>query len=239
VNVIFDFDYTLLPEESTVEILKLSLQARSDKNLLLAKLADIAPRALAGRANFKELFFLYRMTTHIRHSHVQQYILSRAPALDPRLARVIEQLKKDGVNLFILSGGYEEWIKPLAAKWGIKQENVVANRFYWWGKRVMGIQRSPLLSSSRGKPFVVNTWKSEFRLQGPTVIVGDGQADRAVWRCGAVEGFVAAQYYVNANLKTGSNMERATCIENLYMLITKLLATRVSPKTNLDTGETC
>lgn len=231
VNVIFDFDHTLLPEESIVEILKLSFQSRSNRDFLLSKLACTAPRALAGVATFKELFFLYRMTTRIRQSRIQQYILSRAHALDPKMAQLIYQLKEDGVHIFILSGSYEELIKPLAAQWGIKPENVIANRFYWWGKRIIGVRRSPFLSASRSRPVVVNTLNSQYRLLGPTVLVGDGQVDRAVWHCGLVECVAQDEYYVNANLNIGNNRAHVSRIENMYMLITKLLATAPQPTT--------
>lgn len=227
-NVIFDFDYTLLAEESTVEVLNIALESHSDRRTLQARLKVIAPRALAGKTTWRELLYLYWMATRIRQVHIQHYIERRRRALHPSLQELIAQLKKDHVNIFIISGGYEEWIKPLASGWGIDTKNVIANRFCWCRNRVIGIHRSPLLSSSRGKPTIVDKWKKEGRLQGPTVLVGDGHADRAVWQRGLVEGFIATEYYANENLVGGQRLLYASRVEQLLEQIHYLLSV---PKT--------
>ncbi|WAT06641.1 hypothetical protein O1V64_12165 [Rouxiella badensis] len=51
-DVIFDFDFTLMPEESTVEVLKLALAADAQRAALMQRLADIAPRVSGRQSEF-------------------------------------------------------------------------------------------------------------------------------------------------------------------------------------------
>lgn len=68
-DVIFDFDFTLLPEESTVEVLKIALENDKQRPILMQRLAEIAPKALVGKASFAENLFMLQMARRVRKSH--------------------------------------------------------------------------------------------------------------------------------------------------------------------------
>lgn len=224
VDVIFDFDFTLVDHESTVEVLKAALFDSPDSAKRLERLAHIAPKALSGRASIGELLSLMSVVTHVRAHHVRRYVEMAAGSIHPILLQTLGQLRKDGVGLHIISGGYKEWIAPIALEWGVDSENVVANRFFWAGKRVLLTRPSPLLSSSKGKSEIVRRWRAAGGLSGKTLIVGDGASDYQVYQNGCVDGFVCTNYFVEQPLTTlPGNVLHASEPDQVYSHIRTLL----------------
>ncbi|WP_254283673.1 HAD family phosphatase [Pseudomonas sp. SBB6] len=199
-HVIFDFDQTLLPGESTVQVLELSLQFHDNAAQRLQKLASIAPRALAGNASAKELMTLLSMVPTLRRTHIQHYIEQRLTQLPHALGQALHYLQQRQVGIHIISGGYMEWIVPLAQAWGIEARHVVANRFFWFGSRALTIRPSPLLSAAQGKGAIIRDWRRRGQLKGPVLMVGDGQADFRVFQQGLVDDFICIDYFVNKPL---------------------------------------
>lgn len=231
VNVIFDFDYTLVNHESTVAVLKSALNDCPNSAQRLDRLAQIAPKALSGQASVRELLSLMSVATHVRAHHISRYVEMTIGSIHPTLLQTLLRLKEEGVHLHIISGGYKEWIAPIAYEWGVNKSNVVANQFLWAGKRVLLTRPSPLLSASKGKTEVVRRWRAAGRLPGKTLIVGDGASDYQVYKNGGVDGFVCADYFVTQPLTTLSgNVLRASDTGQVYTHIQTLLD-GVQPRT--------
>ncbi|WP_038178423.1 HAD family hydrolase [Vibrio rhizosphaerae] len=208
-NVIFDFDNTLLPEESTVEVLKIALRHKKGGDDTMRYLAEIAPRAFAGRATWQEKLIMLRTALFVTKQTIDQYVASRVDALDPVLQATLRSLTEKGVKLHVISGGYTEWIAPLLDAWGIQYDQLTANRFIWLGNRVLSIRPSPLLSS-KGKVQVIQQWKSQHKTTGKFIIVGDGSADQDTLRYHASDAFVSAEYFQNNQLPSMAQMRRAS-----------------------------
>lgn len=223
-HVIFDFDQTLLPGESTVEVIKLSLEGCQDAPQVIQRLAHIAPKALAGQASLAELLTLMKIIPRIRREHVQRYIREQANCLPEALRTTLRHLQEQQVGIHIISGGYMEWIVPLAASWGINPQHVIANRFFWLGSRALAIRPSPLLSSSKGKSAIVREWRAKGRLNGPVIIVGDGAADHRVLVNGLVDDFICVDYYASAPLDCATSIKRAEHPTEVLGLIRQALA---------------
>ncbi|WP_017346564.1 HAD family hydrolase [Pantoea sp. A4] len=222
-DVIFDFDFTLIPEESTVEVLKIALEEDPQREQIMQQLADIAPRTLIGKASAGEYLFMLKMARRVTRSHIDTYVERNKDRLLPAFRTLFEDLRRAGANILIISGGYEEWIKPIAAIWGIPPENVVGNRFLWWGNRVIGLRPSPLWSSKKSKTAIVGTLRRQNKITTPAMIVGDGSADRSVWHNGAVRWFVIAEYYNNDNLQDGDYCYRAATPEQMCKSVMQIV----------------
>ena len=224
-HVIFDFDQTLVPTESTVDVLRLAVEAQPNGERYLKRLALIAPKALAGVATFRELVELMTAITRIRKAHVQAYIELTEQTLHPDLQTTLNELHRENVGVHIISGGYMEWIVPLASAWGIEPQHVIANRFYWAGSRAIATRPSPLLSSKRGKSQIVRNWRAQGKLNGTTIIVGDGASDHRVFTQGAVDGFICADYYTDKTLDALGSFSRVQHQAQLLKHIQALLNT--------------
>ncbi|WAT01889.1 HAD family hydrolase [Rouxiella chamberiensis] len=225
-DVIFDFDFTLLPEESTVEVLKLALAAEPDRDILMQRLADIAPKALAGKASFAENLFMLQMARRVRKAHVGEYVERNKSRLLPVFHGLFDDLRKADVNIHIISGGYEEWIKPLAAEWGISPDNVIGNRFVWWRNNVIGLRPSPLWSSKKSKTFIVDALRKKKKINSPALIIGDGTADRDVWSRGAVRWCIIAEYFNKESLEEGELCSRAATPEEMCQSVLRIVRER-------------
>jgi HAD superfamily phosphoserine phosphatase-like hydrolase len=223
-HVIFDFDHTLVADESTVEVLKLAIEDSKAAPAILEKLAVIAPRALQGKASPREWLTLMTIVLHVRATHVDRYIERSMNNLHPDLRTAIQKLRAENIGVHIISGGYMEWVLPLAQAWGIESTNVLANKFFWAGERALITRPSPLLSAKRGKSEIVQAWLDTGRLTGRVLIVGDGASDYAVYAQGLVDAFVCADYYVEQplNCPTG-NIRRAAHPGEVYGHICELL----------------
>lgn len=224
-DVIFDFDCTLLPEESTVEVLKIALEADPQRAALMQRLADIAPRALIGKASFTENLFMLQMARRVRKAHIKEYVERTRDRLLPAFRTLFDDLKQANANIHIISGGYEEWIKPLAAEWGISPANVTGNRFLWWRNNVIGLRPSPMWSSKKSKAFIVGELRKKSLITSPAMIIGDGTADRDVWRKGGVRWCVLAEYYKNEKLEGGELCYRASTPEEMCQNVMHIVNT--------------
>ncbi|MDW6003885.1 HAD-IB family phosphatase [Vibrio mangrovi] len=226
-NVIFDFDNTLLPEESTVEVLKIALSHKKGGHETMQYLADIAPRAFAGKSTWQEKLLMLKTAMSVTRQTVDQYVASRVNALNPVLKETLQSLTNKGVKLHVISGGYTEWITPLLSAWEIQCDQITANRFIWLGNRVVAIRPSPLLSS-KGKVQVIHHWKSQNKTTGKFIIVGDGSADQDTLRYNASDAFVSAEYFQNNQLPEMDQMRRASTPEEVGQHIDHFL-TQLSP----------
>jgi len=232
VDIIFDFDYTLVDHESTVEVLKAALHDHPDSAERLERIARIAPKALSGKASIGELLKLMSVATHVRAHHIDQYVEKAIRSIPAVLLETLGRLREDGVGLHIISGGYTEWIVPTAREWGIAHQNVAANQFLWAGKRVLLTRPSPLLSSSKGKSEIVRRWRAAGRLKGRTLIVGDGASDLQVYKNGCVDGFVCADYFIEQPLtQLPDNVLRASEPAQVYAHIQTVLGNLQRPPT--------
>lgn len=214
-DVIFDFDYTLLPEESTVEVLKIALEDDPQQPFFFQKLAEIAPRALTGKATLAECLFMLKIARRVRRQHIQTYVERSYDRLLPVFHTLFSDLAAANARVHIVSGGYEEWIKPLAAEWGIPAANVVGNRFVWWRDRVIGLRPSPLWSSKKSKTYIIDAMRKQNKISTPAVIIGDSITDRNVWSNGATKWFIIAEYFTNERLADGERCYRATTPEQM------------------------
>lgn len=227
-DVIFDFDFTLLPEESTVEVLKIALENDKQGPIFMQRLADIAPRALAGKASLAENLFMLKMARRVRKNHIKLYVERSKDRLLPVFHQLFSDLKQAKVNIHIISGGYEEWIKPLAAEWGISPENVTGNRFLWWRNSAIGLRPSPMWTSKKSKTFIVGELRKNKIINSPALIIGDGTADRDVWSRGAVRWCVLAEYFNNERLQDGERCYRAATPEAMCQSVLDIVHSRVN-----------
>ena len=225
-DVIFDFDFTLLPEESTVEVLKIALENDPQRPMLMQRLADIAPRALAGKASFGENLFMLQMARRVRKGHIKLYVERSRDRLLPVFHQLFADLKQANANIHIISGGYEEWIKPLAAEWGISPENVTGNRFLWWRNNAIGLRPSPMWSSKKSKTFIVGELRKKKIINSPALIIGDGTADRDVWHRGAVRWCVIAEYFNKESLEDGEHCYKASTPEEMCQSVLHIVQSR-------------
>lgn len=216
-HVIFDFDQTLVNHESTLAIIQSAIGDSPAGQAMLEQLQLIASKALAGRASAWELLSLIKVIPRIRRQHIQRYVDTVIGSLDPALMLTLHNLQREGVQVHILSGGYTEWIAPIARSLDIDTRNVLANRLFWAGSRALCPRPSPLINPGTGKSRIVRRWRESGRLKSRALIVGDARSDHQVYVDGWVDGFVCADYYTRHPMpEMSGHILRAASPQQVY-----------------------
>ena len=198
-NVIFDFDLTILPEESTH---RLALTAIRGNKKLSNFLDNYKKQNKSRSEKFSDVVNFLRVVSKINSTTLHDCIEQLRPKINPIFKELFNELNSNGIKPHVISSGYSEVISPVLNELGIENEEIAANRFLWLGNQAILIAPSPL-HSSKGKVKIIEKWKSSGKLAGPIIMVGDGQPDRNVFVNGMADGFIQANYYidpVNPNL---------------------------------------
>lgn len=220
-NVIFDYDQTLVPEESLQEVLKLSLRRRHDGEARIAALQARSQRFMAGAARPEDPLILLGALLSIQREAIDDYIAGALDRITP-FRPLFRSLRGQGARLFIVSAAFQDWLGPIGAACGFPAEAIAANRLCWIGRQAVGVGDWTLLTSV-DKTALVRRWGRRGAMSGPTVIVGDGASDLAIHASGLAQGFVSASYYAHGVTADGDLARRASAIEDLEPMIVDLL----------------
>ncbi|MEM6738434.1 MAG: hypothetical protein AAGC64_13515 [Bacteroidota bacterium] len=193
VIVVFDFDFTIVPHESLVEVLNSSLSEAKDHKSL--KYLNSPEKVKNGLSAIRKIEFMLRCLFSIKKSHVQTYIQHVRNSIDKRIFDLIKTINGECAEVFILSNAYKDWLIPVADYLGIAPKYVYGNRLIWLFGRAVGIRPSKLLSGHQGKSYFVRQL-IEKRPEGTIVIVvGDGTADFNIYENKLADIFIQAKYY--------------------------------------------
>lgn len=220
-NVIFDYDQTLVPEESLQEVLKLSLRRRHDGEARIAALQARSQRFMAGAARLEDPLILLGALLSIRREAIDDYVAGALDRITP-FRPLFRSLRDQGARLFIVSAAFHDWLGPIGAACGFPPEAIAANRLRWIGRQAIGVGDWALLTSA-DKTALVRRWRRTGAMSGPTVMVGDGASDLAIQARGLAQGFVSASYYAHGVAAKADLARRASAIEDLEPMIVDLL----------------
>jgi phosphoserine phosphatase len=95
--------------------------------------------------------------------------------VEPEARRVLAELREGGWTPVIVSGGFRQAIRPLAAHLGVERIEAVDLQFDAAGNYV-GYAREYPTTRSGGKPEIVRQLRAELR-PSAVVMVGDGSSD--------------------------------------------------------------
>lgn len=224
-NVIFDFDLTVFPQEST---LGLALLAIDGDEQLTRFVRSFGQKTTSIRGRLSHLSNYLKLVSKINRSKVQDFIDISKRKIDPRFPELFADLSAKNVRVYFISSGYSEVIFPLLGELGIPGENIRSNSFFWFNGHAV-CPKPSVLHQPMGKVDIVRRWRTSGHLKGPTVMVGDGQADRNVYSSGLVEGYVQASYYLKSpSFEPDGNFyvssELSSLNSQLFELLEKLQA---------------
>ncbi len=226
-HVFLDFDYTLVPEESTIQILQYALEDRPGASHIKTLIKEMGPKTSADQIQGSEIWTLIKAATYLRRKHVQRYVEKVKGQIHPSVPALFEQLQAESIQPYILSAAFKEWIQPIALQWGLEGQYVMANRFVWFGKRSLVYRPSTLLM--KGKSNFLKTWLSRSQIKGPVIMVGDSASDYKVYQKGLAQAFISANYYTPKPLDTSiiasETIKRVEHPEDLFQQIMLALRT--------------
>lgn len=185
---IFDFDSTFVTVETLDVLAKIALENKPDKEKRLAQIEEITRLGMEGKLTFDQSLAkrLHLFTAH--KSHLEELITLLKKKVSPSIKRNKQFFKRYNKNIYIVSGGFKEYIDPIVKPYGIANNHVLANTFHIdTHGNICGFDRSNTLANRDGK---IKALKA-LGLKGNIYIIGDGYTDLAVRKAGLADEFFA------------------------------------------------
>jgi phosphoserine phosphatase len=131
-----------------------------------------------GDVPFEEVFETRLLIVKPHVSDLAQVAAKYIDTITPYAFETIQKLKKGGAKVWLLSGGYDEAIIPLADYLGIGRDHVLANHLEFDAQGVYrDFDRTNPLCKKFGKRQIVEMLKGDGTIQGKVAIVGDGMSE--------------------------------------------------------------
>ena len=124
-------------------------------------------------------------------SDIDRFLKEHPHLISPGIPELLQTLKQQGKQVFLVSGGFRQIIHPLAEKLGIPLTHVFANTilFHKTDGSYAGFDPNEFTSRSGGKAEAVVHIKKQFGIK-TIVMVGDGATDAEAKQPGGADAFI-------------------------------------------------
>ncbi len=187
-HYIIDFDSTFTQVEALDELVKISRASDPDKNHIAYEIKVLTDRAMDGTLSFQESLEKRIRLLKANTSHVKSLIKILKTRVSTSFARNKAFFKVNAASVYIVSGGFKEFILPVVLPYHILEKNVYANTFELDKEgNITGLDTQNPLSKEGGKVLLLNQWKLEGDIYG----IGDGHSDYQLKESGLIKKFFA------------------------------------------------
>lgn len=197
-HFIIDYDSTFIKVESLDELSKIS---NGDDETINNKISEITNLGMEGKISFSDSLRKRIELIECNKEDIVKTVEILEKKVSDSFKNNISFLKNNAENILIVSSGFHELIEPIVIKYGIKKENIFANKFLYDNNKVIGYDKKNPLSKSQGK---VNILK-ELKLKGEVHVIGDGYTDYEIKK----EGLANYFYLFIENIKRESVVKSA------------------------------
>ena len=197
-HFIIDYDSTFIKVESLDELSKIS---NGDDETINNKISEITNLGMEGKISFSDSLRKRIELIECNKEDIVKTVEILEKKVSDSFKNNVSFLKNNAENILIISSGFHELIEPIVIKYGIKKENIFANKFLYDNNKVIGYDKKNPLSKSQGK---VNILK-ELKLKGEVHVIGDGYTDYEIKK----EGLANYFYLFIENIKRESVVKSA------------------------------
>jgi len=185
---VIDFDSTFTKVEAFDVLADISLDGHPEKETLKQKIKDITNQGMDGSLSFRESLEQRLAILAPNKTHLQQLVKVLREKVSDSFKRNREFFETFSDQVYIISNGFHAFIDPIVTEFGIKPENILANRFVFdEAGRVIGFDKDNPLSANNGK---VEQLK-RLSLPGDVYVIGDGYTDYEIKHAGLANKFYA------------------------------------------------
>ena len=197
-HFIIDYDSTFIKVESLDELSKIS---NGEDETINNKISEITNLGMEGKISFSYSLRKRIELIKCNKEDIGKTVEILEKKVSDSFKNNISFLKNNAENILIVSSGFHELIEPIVIQYGIKKENIFANKFLYDNNKVIGYDKKNPLSKSQGK---VNILK-ELKLKGEVHVIGDGYTDYEIKK----EGLANYFYLFIENIKRESVVKSA------------------------------
>jgi D-3-phosphoglycerate dehydrogenase len=226
---IIDFDSTFTQVEALDELARISLRKHPDREKIYKQIEDYTNAAMEGKLSFSESLAARVKLVQANRDHLKQLITHLKKKVSTSFSRNSNFFKQHQDNVYIVSGGFKEFITPVVTDYFIKKENIYANTFVFdENDNIIGYDSENPLSQEGGKVKLLK----QMNLQGEIFGIGDGYSDFQLKESGMIRKFFA----FTENIERKSVAEKADHVTpsfDEFLYITKLPRAISYPKNRI------
>lgn len=182
---IIDFDSTFVRIEALDKLAEIALKNQPDKNERLKKIKAITEKGMRGELPFdqalEERLELFAATK----KDIEKLVGILRKNITASVKRNKEFFKRYKDYIYVISGGFKEYIYPLFKPLGINKSHILANEFRFKAGKIIGFDKKNFLAQAGGK---VKQMKA-LKLKGRVYVIGDGFTDLEIRQAGLADKF--------------------------------------------------
>lgn len=187
INIVLDFDSTFVKVEGLEELARIILRENPAKDDILRNISEITKSGMGGDISFEESLSRRIKLFQPKYQHLEELVELLKCNVTNSIERNIDFFRLNCSHIYVISGGFMEWILPVLLPYKIPKENIFANEFlYSKAREIVGIDLNNPLSRSGGKVITVES----LNLPHTTIVVGDGYTDYEIKKTGVCDRFV-------------------------------------------------
>src|SRR5690349_6048077 len=185
---VIDFDSTFTKVEAFDVLADISLEAHPDKENLKERIKEITNQGMDGSLSSRESLEQRLAILSPNRTHLTQLVVVLKDKVSESFKRNKEFFLEYADQIYIISNGFHAFIDPIVTEFGIKAENIFANRFQFDEQgNVTGFDTENPLSANNGKVEQIK----RLNLPGDVYVIGDGYTDYEIKHSGLANKFYA------------------------------------------------
>lgn len=185
---IIDFDSTFVTVEALDELAKIALKDNPKRNEIAAKISAITTLGMEGKLTFPESLEKRLELFAADKEDIKKVIALLKKSITPSVTQNTIFFETFRDSIYIISGGFKEYIVPVVKKFGIREDHVLANTFTFTTEgAITGFDRQNLLAQEEGKVKQIIS----LGLSGKIYVIGDGITDYQIKEKNQAEKFFA------------------------------------------------
>ncbi|MBC7798549.1 MAG: HAD-IB family phosphatase [Pyrinomonadaceae bacterium] len=188
INIIIDFDSTFTKVEGLDELANIALVNNPNREVIVAQIKRLTEAGMNGEISFAESLTRRVKMLQANETHITALIEFLRENVTGSILRNKAFFRENQARIYVLSGGFYEFIAPVVTELGILPNHIFANNFRFNSNgNIIGVDEINLLAHDGGKVKTVQM----LGLSGETIIIGDGFTDYEIKRAGLATKFYA------------------------------------------------
>ena len=149
---VIDFDSTFTKVEAFDVLADISLKDHPDREKRKQQIISITNQGMDGSLSFRESLEQRIALLQPNRRHLEQLVLVLRGMVSESFKRNKDFFQEYTGHIYIISNGFHAFIDPIVTEFGVKPENIFANRFHFDEQgNVIGFDKENPLSSNNGK----------------------------------------------------------------------------------------
>ncbi len=194
--LIIDFDSTFIQVEALDELAKIVLSTHPYKEELVKKIELITQLGMEGKLKFTESLKIRLNLFKPTEKEIDELIIFLKGKISKSILKNKDFFVRNSKRIYIVSGGFYEYIYPVVKNYSITMDHILANEFLFdRNGKFQGYDTNNPLSKTGGKVKAVK----QLRLPSEVIVLGDGYTDWEIKHAGLADKFYA--FIENVNRK--------------------------------------